>query len=68
MSHGLLRARFTFGDESEVRYVVAAPKKGDYVTHGSTLWRVTVADTDDLGLYVVCEPSPPADEPDLELA
>ena len=62
MSGELLRARFTFGDESEVRYIATLPAAGDYVTHGRELWLVASAETDDLGLFVVCEPIARVDE------
>ena len=55
MAHGLLRAQFTFGSDSEVRYITTLPVVGDHVTHGSELWRVTSADLDELGLTVVCQ-------------
>jgi hypothetical protein len=69
MSNGLLRAQFTFGSESEVRYITAPPALGDYVTHGGELWRVSSADMDELGLNVVCQRrrKPATDESDADL-
>lgn len=62
MAHGLLRAQFTFGSDSEVRYIATLPVVGDHVTHGSELWRVASAELDELGLTVVCQrPAPTAD-------
>ncbi len=68
MSNGLQRARFTFGNESDVRYIAGLPAVGDYVTHRSEIWRVASAETDDLGLYVVCERPPIAGDPEPDLA
>ena len=67
MSNGLVRAQFTFGSDSEVRYLTARPTVGDYVTHGSELWRVSSAELDGLGLTVVCQRTESsADEADLD--
>jgi hypothetical protein len=69
MSNGLQRAQFTFGSESEVRYITAPPALGAYVTHGGELWRVSSTDMDELGLKVVCQRRrmPVADESDADL-
>ena len=69
MSNGLLRAQFTFGSKSEVRYITALPAVGDYVTHGRELWRVSSAEMDGLGLTVVCQrPTSPPDGSDADRA
>lgn len=67
MPDGLLRAQFTFGGDSEVRYITARPAVGEYVTHGRQLWRVSGAQTDGLGLYIVCERATSADDSETEL-
>jgi hypothetical protein len=59
MSQELLQARFTFGTESELRYVAAKPTVGDSVAHHHALWHVASTEKTPLGFNVVCErPSP----------
>ena len=65
MSNGLVGARFSFGTESEVRYILSLPTVGDFVMHHHELWRVSSTGEDQVGLYVFCEhSSPPTPETD----
>jgi hypothetical protein len=45
---------FRFGHGLEVRYLVSAPARGDFVTHGHHLWVVLDVSEDDFGTIVVC--------------
>ena len=62
MGKHLVRARFTFGQEYEVRYVGGTPAIGDYVGHGRELWVVSRTSDDALGLTVVCKRTTAAQE------
>ena len=55
MSNGLVRAQFTFGNESEVRYITTPPAVGEHVRYGRELWRVSSAEMNGLGLSIVCQ-------------
>lgn len=46
---------FSFGRESEVRYIAGVPQVGDHVSHGKELWLVSEVDVDGVGTYVICE-------------
>ena len=49
------RVVFSFGSESEVRYIDGVPEVGDRVTHGTELWLVSEVSVNGVGICVKCE-------------
>lgn len=46
------RVVFSFGPESEVRYIAGVPDVGDRVSHGNELWIVSEVGVNGVGTYV----------------